>query len=509
MELAVDRVKSAIAGSEVMAVYGDFDADGITATALLVETINALGGHSIPYIPHRAEEGYGLNTGALNELQKHGVRLVITVDCGTTAHREVAEGQALGLDIIVTDHHSPANVLPDSMAMINPKLPRSKYPFLDLSGAGVAFKLAQGLLAEHRMRGQINEDPLFELVALGTVTDMSPLQGENRFLVKRGLAALNRSERPGLRELMRLAGLSPGSVDSEAVGYVLGPRLNAVGRIDHALVGYQVLVTSSNQEAANLAEHLETSNTERRERTRRAMDQAMSEVAAGDVESPLYFVKTRDYGVGIIGLVAGRLCEEFYRPVVVAEVAEEESRGSVRSIPEFNAMTALEMCSDILIRFGGHAQAAGFTVANANLPELEARLTKLATQQLDGLELKPVLDIDAEIAPHVLAAGGIDLIGQLEPFGRGNPVPTFLSRGMEVVEAKTVGRGGEHLRVKLREGPDHSGAVWNGIGFGLGSLKIKPRTKLDVVYSLGIDNYHGYNALELKIQDAVASSSLS
>ncbi|MDH5696214.1 MAG: single-stranded-DNA-specific exonuclease RecJ, partial [Dehalococcoidia bacterium] len=386
---AVARIFRALLSGENMAIYGDFDADGITGTALLVQGLSTLGGKVIPYIPHRLTEGYGLRTAALENLHRQGISLVITVDCGITALAEVKRARRLGLDIVITDHHTPLPEMPPAIAIVNPKRADSSYPFLELTGAGVALKLLQALFQGIGKEEQLGE--LMDLVALGTVADMAPLSGENRYLVKQGLKLINASPRLGIREIISQAGLSTGSLDAESISWVIAPRLNAAGRLAHAMTSYKLLMTNTPQEARGLAIWLEQKNAERQRLTTKVLAKAREQILAKEI-SPLLIASDRDYPVGIAGLVAGRLAEEFYRPTIVIRTGEKISSGSCRSIPEFNIILALSQCSSLLSQFGGHSQAAGFALPTQNLARLKQHLSQLATTQLDGVDLRRQLD---------------------------------------------------------------------------------------------------------------------
>jgi len=501
MNEAVTRLRRAIRWQEPVAVYGDFDTDGVTATVLLVETLSALGAQVRPYIPHRVEEGYGLNTGALRELARRGSRVVVTVDCGIRSLPEVAYGRRLGLDIIVTDHHAPGEELPPAIAAINPRQASCRYPFKELAGVGLAFKLAQALLRANRqtpvVSGQVDldEEDLLDLVALGTVADLAPLLGENRALVKRGLEKLNRPQRLGLQALISQAGVRPGQITATTIGYILGPRLNAAGRLDTAMASYNLLTSSSPAEAESLALELEKVNHERQRLTVETLERAREQVLAMGEEEKLFFVAAEDYLPGIVGLVAQRLTEEFYRPSVVVELGKEVSRGSARSIPEFNITAALDQCRDLLVRYGGHAAAAGFTVANANLEPLAERLRQMAMHQLEGLELLPTLPVDAEVDLSEINWATYALLEQLEPFGYANPAPLLLSRGVLVRDARLVGEG--HLKMTLSDGR----VVWDAIAFHQGEWVGKLPPSLDIVYTLEVNEWNGEKRLQLNVKD--------
>ena len=499
MDKAVARVYRALLSAEAITIYGDFDADGITATALLAQGLSSLGGKVTPYIPRRVEEGYGLNHAALRRLYKEGVSLVITVDCGISTVAEVERAQRMGLDVVITDHHTPLPVMPPAIAVVDPKRADSLYPFPDLAGVGVAFKLLQALL---RSLGQESDlDQLLDLVTLGTVADMAPLLGENRYLVKRGLEVLNSAERLGLREMMRCAGVSPGSIDSETISWVLGPRLNAAGRIDHAIIGYDLLLASSPEEAQRLANLLEKKNAERQRLTDRVLAKAREKLAAMGTDFPLLMFGDEDYPSGVVGVVAGRLAEEFYRPTIIFEQGKKSSRGSARSIPEFNIISALTQCRDLLSRFGGHPMAAGFTTPTENLRHLQQRLVKIAASELATLDLRPLIAIDAELPLSSLQGTAFQMMRKLAPFGSANPLPTLLSRGLKVIDCRSVGTNGEHLRLKLKE----DNVTWDGIAFRLGNLIGEVSPRLDIVYNLGIDRWRGRELLQLNILDFAPS----
>ncbi|MFC1915509.1 single-stranded-DNA-specific exonuclease RecJ [Chloroflexota bacterium] len=494
MPQAVARIYQALLSNENIAVYGDFDTDGITATALLVQGLSTLGGKVVPYIPHRLTEGYGLKKAALENLRQQGISLVITVDCGITSLAEVKKGQRIGLDIIITDHHTPLSEIPPAVAIVNPKLSKSTYPFSELTGVGVAFKLLQALLQS--LGREEHLDKLMDLVALGTVADVSPLLGENRYLVKEGLKRINAAPRLGIKEIITQTRLNAGNLDAKSISWTIAPRLNAAGRLEHAMTSYRLLMTDSPEEACRLATWLEQKNAERQKLTTTTLAKAREQVLAQGI-SPLLIAGDKDYLVGIAGLVASRLSEEFYRPTIVIKTGEKVCSGSCRSIPEFNIIAALNQRRPLLSQFGGHSQAAGFTLPTRNLARLEETLLQLATSQLAGVDLRPSLDIDAEIVLPNLGGDTFQITQQLAPFGRGNPLPTFLSRRVEVINCRTMGNGGEHLRMKLKQG----GTMWDGVGFRLGSYRAEVTSFLDIVYNLEIDRWDGRERLRLNIID--------
>jgi single-stranded-DNA-specific exonuclease len=514
LRTAVERIRAAIAGGEKIVVYGDFDADGVTSTALLVQALQAFGAQVTPYIPNRVDEGYGLNCDALDKIAGWGTRLVVTVDCGIRSVREVAHGNSLGLDIIVTDHHSIQqdetghDILPPALAVVNPKRQGDPYPFKDLAGVGLAFKLAQGLMRANEA-DPITSAPvnlktadLLDLVALGTVADVAPLLEENRLLVRLGLNALNRPKRAGVQAMLHEAGVR--KVNAYAIGFMLGPRLNAAGRLASASIGYDLLTSADGLTANAKASELGRLNRERQELTAQLVEQAKAHIAEDGNGRYLHLIAGEGYHPGIVGLVAGRLTEELYRPSIVAEMGPEETRGSCRSIPEFNITHALDACRELLVRHGGHAAAAGFTVKNENLPELRRRLQAIAERELAGLDLTPVLKIDCEydLAERDMAL--LDLLLQLEPFGEGNPQPVFVSHGLEVVprSVRTVGSEGQHLKLRLRA--PGARIEWEGIAFRMGALADSLPGRLDVAYCLEMNDYSG--GPQLNVRDVKAAS---
>lgn len=496
MEAAVARIEQAIERDERIVVYGDFDADGVTSTVLLVEALRGLGlrrEQAQPYIPDRVDEGYGLNSGALRELREKGADLVISVDCGIRAVHEVAAAREIGLDMIITDHHSLGPCLPEALAVINPKRPESTYPEKMLAGVGIAFKLAQALKQAMPQRAHFEEEALLDLVALGTVADLAPLLGENRRLVIAGLEVINSCRRPGIAALANVSRLKPGSITAEHIGFGLGPRINAAGRLAHAYDAAKLLASNNLMMASRHAQNLNALNYERRSLTKKLSVQAEEQIAE---DAPILIAAHPDFISGIVGLVASRLAEKHYRPAIVMEKGVEESRGSCRSIPEFHITEALDEVADVLERHGGHAQAAGFTVRNENLGVFEARLTEIAAQRLDGLELKPTIEIDAE-----LNLQGVDwaLMGQLEklePTGQANATPVFVSRNVQVYSHRAVGDG-SHLRLDVGDGR----CKFGGIAFRQGAWAPTLPQHVDLAYTLGVNEWNGRRDIQLVVRD--------
>ncbi len=506
---AAERLVRAIEQGETICVYGDFDADGVAATALLVSALQAAGGRVGPYIPDRVDEGYGLNLDALTAIAEKA-QVLVTVDCGIRSVAEVAHARHLGMDVIVTDHHSIGPVLPPALAVINPRRRDGAATFDRLAGVGVAYRLAQAVLRLCAERGigvdveqaAALEQDLLDYVALGTVADMMPLLGENRSLVRRGLARLNMAQRPGLAALMEQADLRPGTVDTTAISFRLGPRINAAGRLAHAKLAYRLLRTNDPTDAYLLATELESLNVQRRNLTEKAQIEAEVQLAPLlEADAAMLFVHSPNLPSGIVGLVAGKLAERYYRPAVVVEEGPEESRGSARSIAEFDISAALDGVSHFLVRHGGHSRAAGFTVKTRDLPALEQALGALADASLvDRDDLRPTLWIDVEAQLSELNWGLRDQFARLEPTGYGNPAPVIWSRNVRVRDVRVVG-GGKHLKLIVDSGP--ATPVLDVIAFGHGAWagSLQADTRLDLVYYLEANEWNGRQALQLNVQD--------
>ena len=497
MDQAVPRLYRAIQQQEKVGVFGDFDVDGVTGSAVIAEGLEPFGTQVVPYLPHRTEEGHGLSTAAVEHLVNQGVSLIVTVDCGVSSSEEVAHAQGLGADVIITDHHLPQSGLPNAAAIINPKLPGGDYPFNALCGAGLAFKLVQGV---YEFYGQPWDRSLLELAALGTIADLVPLLDENRYLVAEGLGEMAHTNRPGLQALYRRAGVLGDFLTTEIVAFQVTPRLNSAGRIGHALDSYRLLTTKSSEEAEALAEKLEGLNQERRRLTDEAMALAHQQVSvwadSGTMPAVL-LVSGSAITRGVAGLVAGRLAESFHRPAVAISIENDFVVGSGRSIPEFDIFEAFNSCQDLFVRFGGHSQAAGFTLAREKLPLLEERLNAIAEKTLNSWESRPALDIDAEVRLDDLAGDTLGWLSTLEPFGSGNPQPIFLTRRARVVEARYVGKTGQHLRLKVVGGQQR----WTALAFNQAERWADGTATVDLVYSVSKDHWQGEEQLTLRVLD--------
>jgi single-stranded-DNA-specific exonuclease len=495
---AVDLIEKALSENAPIRIYGDYDVDGVCATALMVRALGALGGHVDWYVPHRVEEGYGLNAEAVRRAAEEGVKLLITVDCGASAVEEVALARRLGMEVIVTDHHQPGPALPEA-PVLDPWRPTCRYPFKDLAGVGVAFKL---VTAVARRLGIIEgkEANFLDLVCLGTVGDVVPLLGENRLFVQQGLQQLPRSRKLGLSALIRAADLG-GKVNSRHVAFALAPRINAVGRMEHARDAVNLLLTTDPAEARALAEQLSALNERRRQHEQRALSEAEAMIAEEvDLDRELAIVLAREgWHPGVIGIVASRLVERYHRPVLLVALEDDVGKGSGRSIASLNLWEALCECAPVLIRFGGHHYAAGFSVAREKVPELRRRLNETASRLLTPADLVRQVETDGEVGLGDLSQEAVQELGLLAPFGMANPEPLFVTRRLRVCEATPVG-GGNHLSLRFADESGHTiGAIW----FRGGSLceTLRQANAVDVCHRPQLDEWNGSVRVRLVVED--------
>ncbi len=505
MEKAVKRILQAIEKKEKMVVYGDYDADGVTSSVILMQTLKALGAEVDVYIPYRETEGYGLNKDAAKELVKNQVKVLITVDCGVSNVEEVEILNQGQVDVIITDHHHEPPILPKAFALINPHLEKEKYPFKDLTGCGVAFKVACALIAKHK-EYEVNqlveswEKLLLDLVAIGTIADLQPILGENRTLVKYGIIILQMTNRLGLREMAKIMSSELRNLDEKSIGWQIAPRLNAAGRMKHASTAYELLITKDQKQAHDLSESLNQTNRERQQITDKIFNEALSSL--GEIKDQKILVAIgQGWATGVVGLVAGRLTDQNNRPSLVVSHFNGEIIGSGRSIEEFNIIEALEECREYLSRFGGHAQACGFTVKDeASLEAFIQKMNTLATKALEGKELLPSLNIEMEVKLEEINWKLQEALEKFEPFGEDNYKPIFLARNVSINEFQAVGTDGKHLRLLVNH---HSSAIRKTIGFCFGTWcsKIKKGDKMDLVFEVDVNEWNGNRELQLKIVD--------
>lgn len=463
MRKAIDRILIAAQNQEKVVVYGDYDIDGITASGVMIEALRAVGIDATSYIPDRFEEGYGINEAALAALKDGGVDLVISVDCGITSVAEAKWAQENGLDLIVTDHHTVPEVIPEAVAVINPKRPGDKYPFKELAGVGVAFKLAQAL-QQTTGKPEIGQEKwLLDLVALGTVCDLVPLVGENRVFVTYGLKVLRRTRRVGLKSLAAVSKITTAEVTAEHLGFRFGPRMNAAGRLDNAACALELVMTPDETRADEIADQLEGLNQQRKadqEKIFREAD-AMAEEAG---EEPVLVLASPEWSHGVVGIVASKLVEKWQKPVLVAQILGESAKGSGRSVPGFNLTEALRQNESLLERFGGHYYAAGYTVKTQNLDELREGLIRAWEGRA---QTETTAELEPEIALGSVESVGVELIDEIEllaPFGHGNRRPVVEISGLNVAEARPVGATKTHLKLAFT---DKAGRKIDGIGFGM------------------------------------------
>ena len=511
MPQAVDRLVRALREGEHIAVYGDYDADGVTATALLTLALRSLGGEVTPYIPDRFDEAYGLNNEALERLHDEGAALVVTVDCGVRSVEEVTFARSLGLDMVITDHHSVPRALPPAVAVINPKREDSAYPFRELAGVGVAYRLAQALYeaapgAGLTIRGAADATEFLDLVAVGTVADIVPLLDENRVLAQSGLARIRSSARPGIEALALAAGIAREKTDSIDIAFRLGPRLNAAGRLltkdDNggqagAHLALDLLLTDDMERARDLAQKLSQVNAERQALLEQQVAHARQ--ALGDAAGrPLLFVHDERFHEGIVGLVASRLSDAYYRPSLVLRREGQISRGSARSVEGVHITHALDESADLLTRWGGHALAAGVTLPTANLDALEERLTAYCEAHLDGVGDGPKQYVDAIIGLGEITIDTPAALAMLEPFGAGNPEPALASRRLTIRQVRAVGQGGKHLRLFVAD----KGHALPAIAFRFGHLadSLAEGDTVDLVYRPTLNVWQGQTSLQLVVQ---------
>jgi single-stranded-DNA-specific exonuclease len=496
LDRAVDRLARAVRAGELIMVHGDYDVDGICSTTLLTRALRGFGGRVEPFIPRRLEDGYDLSMAGVSAAIAARASVLVTCDCGTNALEPVEAAQAAGIDVIVSDHHLPSGPVPTCVAVLNPRRPGCQYPDKDLAAVGVAFKIA---LALARVLG-VSDEPIYrmlDLVALATIADIAPLRGENRVLVRYGLKVLDTAPTLGVRALLRAAGLEGKRITAGRVGYVLAPRLNAAGRIGHALRGVELLTTESEHVAHTIARELEEMNRQRQELDRTTLRRASALVDALDLDATFGIVLAEPgWHPGVIGIVASRLLETVCRPVVLVALQGDEGKGSGRSIPAFDLHGALSACRDLLIRFGGHRAAAGVTVAASRVEAFAERFNEVARARLTPDDLVPELRVDAEVSLSAATPDLEALLRHFEPFGAGNATPVLMARGVRLAAPPRV-VGQSHLKLRLVA----DGAELEAIGWEMGGLapELAPGTPFDVAFRLERDEWNGEVRLQARL----------
>jgi len=500
MNKAVTRIHKAVKTGERIAIYGDYDVDGMTSSALLALWLRSKGADFSIYIPGRFDEGYGLNKTALDELKKNGVQLVVTVDCGITAIEEARHAESIGLDLVITDHHECRDTLPEACAVVDPKRPDCDYPYKSLAGVGVAFKLVSALEGDHL------SDEMFrrysELVAIGTVADVMPVMGENRELIKRGLNILNTTPRPGVRRLLQEVNTDLGKVTAATIGFSIAPRLNAAGRMGKSGLSVDLLLTENIEESDALTMELCSLNTERRNLEQRILEEATEMLPDGDPDRPIVLAH-RDWYQGVTGIVAAKMAERYQLPAIIISIDNDGlGRGSCRSYGTFPIYDALCACEDILDNYGGHEMAAGVTVAEKNIEALRQHIVDYYQSfYKDSREDKPgsELILDFEVTkPELLTMDNIKALDQLEPFGNKNPLPRLCMTKAVVLSTVSIGSG-QHSRLKI----DKSGTALDCIFFSVPveDLGVKEGSIVDVAFEPQVNEFRGRSSVQLQLLD--------
>ncbi|HYH03204.1 MAG TPA: single-stranded-DNA-specific exonuclease RecJ [Bacillota bacterium] len=501
MERAVERIRRAIEKQEYVLVYGDYDVDGITSISLMIRVLaKYLPGRLLYYIPKRLEEGYGLHLSSLEKALAKGVNLIITVDCGISAVEEAGYLKERGIDLIITDHHEPQEVLPDAYAIINPKAPGSGYPFAQLAGVGVAFKLLQGLakiMPEIETRIFDNLD----LVAFGTVADIVPLLEENRILVKYGLERLNKTHNIGIQALIEVLGLKGREINCGHIGFILAPRINAAGRLGNPSIGVKLFLSSEAGQAQQLAKELDQENQHRQEIENMVLTEAQAQIAADPRVNDEHAIVLAGEGwhLGVIGIVASRLVELYHKPVILIGLEGEEGRGSGRSIAGFNLFEAIEKCGHYLIKYGGHEYAAGLSIERSQIAGFKEAFLQIAKESLTQDDLLPTLRVESMIELSGVTLDLVRELGKLAPCGPSNPTPVLGCKSLSLVGTRSVGENGKHLKVKVK----HENIIREGIGFNLGFLypELASTSEVDLAFSLEENNWNGSSSVQLNLKD--------
>ncbi|MBL8952764.1 MAG: single-stranded-DNA-specific exonuclease RecJ [Myxococcaceae bacterium] len=507
LDPAVERLCRAVVNREQITLWGDYDVDGVSSTSLLSTFLRTVGANVATYIPHRLGEGYGLNVKSIERIAGDGTRLLVTLDCGITSHAEIARANALGLECIVVDHHAVPETMPPALAVLNPLQPGCEYPTKYLCAAGVAFNLAIGIRRALRKNGWFNEtrpEPnlkeYLDLVALATVADVVPLLGVNRLFVRHGLKELSKGRRPGVKALKFVCGLTGHDVTSGDVGFRLGPRINAAGRLDDAALGLKCLTAKTYEEALPLARALDAANAERQAIEKQILEQALEQAEARIAYGAKGLVlHAEGWHPGVVGIVASRVVDRFHRPTVVVGVWEGLGRGSARSIERFHLYDSLKLCSGHLTKFGGHKHAAGLSIMPDRLPGFVAAFEQIAAERLTDEDLVPRCKVDAVVAPGELDLEAVEALKVLAPFGAANPEPVLATCGVvaapKVVQAKKEGMEG-HLKLQLEANPS-----LDVIGFQLASRIGLTEGPIDLAFKAGIDEWNGNKRVSLKLKD--------
>lgn len=509
MEAAVGRTMEAIEGGAKILVHGDYDADGITSAALVVRVLRVLKADVEWRVPHRQRDGYGMSVSAVEDAKEAGVSLIITTDCGVSEIEAVERASELGIDVIVTDHHEVSGGAADALAVIDPKKPGCPYPFKELAGVGVAFKFAEALVGRMGFDAAGFRRRFCDLAAIGTVADIAPLLGENRALVSAGLLEIPRSGKKGIGALLRASGMDGRGITSYTLAYGIAPRLNAAGRLDDASVALELLLETDEKRAAEFARALDDRNRERQSQQERMLAEAVDKIAAMGIDdsTKVLVLSSKGWHPGVVGIVAGKVCERFSRPSIVIAMDDsgETGVGSARSIESFDIMGALSRCSEYLDRFGGHSGAAGLSIAAEKLPVFCDEMNRIAGEHISGDDMLPVIDVDAELELSSVNLGFAEELDVLQPFGFGNPEPVFMTRGAVVKSKKVMGSSGTHLKVFFT---DESGGEAECVAFGWGGREgeFEIGSAVDVCYNIRVNEFNGRRTAQMVLKDCRASN---
>jgi single-stranded-DNA-specific exonuclease len=504
MERVVERFAQALAKGERVGIFGDFDADGVTSSVVMREALDDLGIENVVYIPEKIAEGHGLHTNAIEYFKDEEVSLVVTLDCGMMNHAEITLANSLGMEVIVIDHHHVPEVLPEAYAIINPKILDEAYPFRELCGAGTTFKVVEALYQRLKPESSEQLKWLLDVVATGTVADVMPLIGENRVLVKYGLMVLAKNRRPGFQAMIetgRLPFNEQTPPTARDIGFQIAPRINAASRMAHGMLAHDLLTSKTLDSARPLSVELEKHNLARRKISTTTAEQVKTKALAEFADKKFIFAVHEDYPYGIVGLIAGRIANELRKPTAVLTKGETESRGSFRSIPEFNVIESLEQCADILVKYGGHAAAAGMTIKNEHLDIFYERFNALATTKLAQVETEPKLDIAMPVTLEHLTPALYRELVRFAPFGEGNPEPVFGLENVVVDDVRFVGAGEKHLKLKLKS--KTGGKVLDAIAFNLGKDfgDLQIGETMSIAFTLDENSWNGNTSLQLKVVD--------
>ena len=500
MEEAAERLALAIHVSEKVLVYGDYDVDGTTATASLYTFLREFGVDADYYIPHRFKEGYGINSEGILYAEKIGCKLIVSVDCGITAIEEAKEIKAKGMDLIVCDHHTVGDGIPDAIAVLDPKRPDCNYPFDGLSGAGVVFKLIQGTLKKLGLLDSIAFKYL-DLVAISIASDIVPIVSENRILMRAGLEMLQNNPRVGIKTLMELIKMRVEDISTSKIVFSIGPRINAAGRMGDASTAVKLMIAETFEEAKSLSNELESINLRRRDKDTKTMEEALNQINEElDVEDVYTFVLYKpDWHLGVIGIVASRLVDMFHRPAIMLSNVEGKLKGSARSIRGFNIYEAIKECEDLLEQFGGHEFAAGLTLDESNLPEFSRRINQIAYNKLSGSAFEPEIIVDSPLKFSAIDMKFWKLLTQFKPFGPANLRPVFVSKNVKVVGIPAV-VGNGHLKMRIKQ---NNSGTFDAIGFKMNELlpKVRNGQPFDIAYVLEENFWNGRRTLQMRLKD--------